>query len=57
MRDRDQALMGGKSNVRNAMQGGFEMGGKYRGTGADLRMSIDPGLDIPAPSHKVVDRE
>lgn len=51
MSDRDQALMGGKANLRGKMGDGIEMGGRYRGTGADLRMSIDPGLDIPAPSH------
>lgn len=55
MRDRDQSLLGGKANVRGAMPSGFEMGGKYRGTGGDLRMSIDRGLDIPAPSHQLAD--
>jgi hypothetical protein len=55
MRDRDQSLMGGKANVRGAMRDGFEMGGKYRGTGGSLRMSIDPGIDAPAPSHTLAD--
>lgn len=52
-RDRDQALMGRKADVRNKMPQGFEMGGRYRGTGADLRMSIDQALDIPAPQHEL----
>lgn len=30
---------------------GFEMGGKYRGTGGDIRMKIDPALDVPQPQH------
>lgn len=49
MKDRDQSLMGGKANVRGSMHGGIEMGGKYRGTGGDIRMSIDPALDAEAP--------
>jgi hypothetical protein len=49
MRDRDEALMGGKASLRKNMGGGFEMNPqKYRGTGGDLRMSIDPSLDVPA---------
>src|SRR6266581_2603561 len=32
MIDRDQALMGRKANVTNAMKNGFSMEGKYRGT-------------------------
>jgi hypothetical protein len=56
MRDRDESLMGSKANVRGAMKNGFEMNsGRYRGTGGSLKMSIDPGVDIPAPSHKTTD--
>jgi hypothetical protein len=52
MSDRDESLMGGKANVRGGMQGGFEMNaGKYRGTGGDLRISVDSAFDIPAPQH------
>jgi hypothetical protein len=52
MSDRDESLMGGKANVRGGMQGGFEMNaGKYRGTGGDLRISVDPAFDVPAPQH------
>lgn len=51
MMDRDEALMGNKAALRQAMRNGVEMGGKYRGTGGSLKMQIDPGLDIPAPSH------
>jgi hypothetical protein len=55
MSDRDQALMGGKANLRGKMPGGFEMGGKYRGTGGDLRMSIDRALDVPMPEHTLAE--
>ena len=56
MRDRDESLMGSKANVRGAMGDGFEMNpGRYRGTGGSLRMSIDPGVDIPAPGRKVAE--
>jgi hypothetical protein len=55
MRDRDQSLMGRKANLRGTIPDGFEMGGKYRGTGGSLRMNIDPGLDIPMPSHPLAE--
>lgn len=55
MRDRDQSLMGGKANLSGAMRDGFEMNDKYRGTGGRLKMSIDPGLDVPMPSHKLAE--
>ena len=55
MRDRDQSLMGGKANLQGAMRDGIEMGPKYRGTGGNLRMSIDPALDVPMPSHKLAE--
>ena len=55
MRDRDESLMGGKAAVAKAMRDGFEMGGKYRGTGGSLKMSIDPALDVPMPSHKLAE--
>lgn len=55
MRDRDESLMGGKANLKGAMRDGIEMGGKYRGTGGNLRMSIDPALDVPMPSHKLAE--
>lgn len=55
MIDRDQALMGRKANLQGAMQNGFAMSPRYRGTGGDVRMSIDPALDVPAPSHQLAD--
>ena len=55
MTDRDQSLMGGKANLRGAMQNGITMGGRYRGTGGDVRMTIDPALDIPAPQHTLAE--
>jgi hypothetical protein len=49
MSDRDESLMGGKVNMRASMQSGFEMNaGKYRGTGGDLRITVDPAFDVPA---------
>ncbi len=54
MSDRDQSLMGGKANMR-ALPPGMEMSDRYRGTGANLRMSIDPALDVPAPKHQIAD--
>jgi hypothetical protein len=54
-RDRDEALMGRKADLRNSMRGGMEMGPKYRGTGGDLRMSIDRALDVPTPSYQPAD--
>lgn len=51
--DRNDSLK--LSGMRKSMADGFEMGGKYRGTGGDIRMSIDKGLDIPAPKYEVAD--
>lgn len=47
--DRNESLK--LSAVKNGMGDGMEMSRKYRGTGGDIRMSIDPALDIEAPSH------
>lgn len=55
MRDRDAALLGGKAGVREAMRGGFEMGGQYRGTGGQLKVSVDPALDVPKPSYPLAE--
>ena len=55
MMDRDQSLMGGKANLRGTVPSEITDRTKYRGVGADLRMSIDPGLDVPAPTHKLVE--
>ena len=51
--DRNEALK--LSGMRKNMADGFEMGGKYRGTGGDIRMSIDRALDVPAPSHPLAE--
>lgn len=53
MSDRDESLMGGKAGVRGAMKNGFAMDKRYRGTGGDLRMSIDRAIDIPMPQHEL----
>lgn len=57
MRDRDEALMGGKAKLRGGVGDGIAMGGKYRGTGGDIRMSIDPALDVERPSYRPADDE
>lgn len=51
--DRNESLK--LSGVRKGLADGFEMGGKYRGTGGDIRMSIDKALDAPAPKHTLAD--
>ena len=48
--DRNEALK--LTGVKNSMAPGFEMGGKYRGTGGDVRISVDQALDAPRPSYK-----
>lgn len=53
MSDRNESLM--LSGVKNQMRDGFEMSGKYRGTGGDVRISIDQGLDAPRPSHQLAE--
>jgi hypothetical protein len=49
--NRNDALMGNRAALRKAMVNGMEMDSRYRGTGGDLRMSIDPGLDVPRPKY------
>lgn len=53
--DRNESLK--LAGMKKSMAPGFEMGGQYKGTGGDIRMSIDKGLDIPAPSHQLADPE
>lgn len=53
MSDRNESFKG----VKDQMGKGFEMGTKYRGTGGDIRMSIDRALDVPAPQHQLADPE
>lgn len=47
VRDQVEALQ-----LSKKMPKGMEVSGKYRGTGADVRMSIDPALDVPRPSYQ-----
>ena len=51
--DRNESLK--LSGVRKNLAEGFEMGAKYRGTGGDIRMSIDRALDVPSPEHKLAE--
>ena len=53
--DRNQSLKLGQ--VKKSLGDGFEMSGKYKGTGGDIKMSIDRGLDIPRPQHTIADSE
>jgi hypothetical protein len=47
--DRNESLK--LTNVQKSMQGGFAMNsGKYRGTGGDVRISVDQALDAPRPN-------
>lgn len=51
--DRNDALK--LSGVKKNLADGFEMNRRYRGTGGDVRMAIDPALDIPAPQHQLAE--
>lgn len=51
--DRNESLK--LTQAKAQLPGGFEMGGKYRGTGGDIRLSVDRALDIPFPSHELAD--
>lgn len=51
--DRNESLK--LSGMKKAMGDGFEMSAKYRGTGGDIRMSIDRALDVPLPQHQLAD--
>lgn len=51
--DRNDSLK--LTGVKSNLEGGYEMSGRYRGTGGNVRMQIDPGLDIPAPSHQLAE--
>src|SRR5579863_5245410 len=46
--DQNQSVMG---KFRQAMGPGLEMNGQYKGSGGQMKMSIDRGLDIPAPGN------
>lgn len=49
--DRNESLK--LAGVKKQIGDGFEMSRKYRGTGGDVRISIDHGSDIPRPKHNV----
>lgn len=51
--DRNEALQ--LTTMRSRMADGFEMGGKYRGTGGNVRISIDNAVDIPRAGHEIED--
>ena len=49
LRDQTDSL-----RLTQKLPSGMEVGKKYRGTGADVRMSIDKNLDIPIPGHQLL---
>lgn len=51
--DRNESLK--LTGMKKNMVDGFEMGQRYRGTGGDVRLSIDPALDAPQPSHTLAE--
>lgn len=53
--DRNQSLK--LSGVKDQLGQGFEMAKRYRGTGGDVRMSIDPALDVPAAEYELAEPE
>lgn len=50
MRDQTDSL-----RLTEKLPAGFEASKKYRGTGGDVRMSIDRALDIPRPKYQPAD--
>lgn len=50
MRDQTESL-----RLSKKLSPGFEVNKKYRGTGGEVRMSIDRALDIPAPQHTLAE--
>lgn len=55
MRDRDQALMGGKANFSGVQNQGIPVKGTGDRRGTAVRMAIDPALDISPPSHTLAE--
>lgn len=49
--DRNESLQ--LTSLRDKMPSGFDMNRKYRGTGGDVRISIDTEGDIPPASHQI----
>ena len=51
--DRNESLK--LAGMKTAMPEGLEMSRRYRGTGGDIRMSIDPALDAPVAQHTLAE--
>lgn len=49
--DRNESLK--LTGIKRQLGEGIEMNQRYRGTGGDIRMSIDSALDIPKPQHQI----
>jgi hypothetical protein len=41
------------TGLKKNMPDGFEMSNRYRQAGGNIRLQIDPGLDIPSPQHQL----
>jgi hypothetical protein len=50
MRDQTESL-----KLSKKLPQGFEANKRYRGTGGEVRMTIDRGLDIPTPNYQMAD--
>ena len=55
MRDRDEALMGGKAKLNSLPGQGIPVMGTGDRQGRAVRMQIDPALDVPMPSHTLAE--
>ena len=55
MRDRDEALMGGKAKLNSLPGQGIPVMGTGDREGRAVRMQIDPALDVPMPSHTLAE--
>lgn len=51
--DRNESLQ--ISRVRKSMGPGYEMSGKYRGTGGNIKIQMDRNLDMPKPNYQLAD--
>jgi hypothetical protein len=55
MRDRDEALMGSKANLKNSIGDGLELRRNTDYKGRRTQLSIDNAYDVPPPAHAPAD--
>lgn len=53
--DRNESLQ--LTRVRKEMADGFEMSGKYRGTGGNIKIQMDRNVDMPRPEYTLANDE